>query len=138
MLAGRLQRRTTTLATPMEDAFRVRLHLPSAPGSGAALCQGLRASSRRSNRPTGHSTRQERTHRWIKLGGNVTTTPACSMARLVYALSHDHRASSQSLQFVLCPSTVCTAADIFCDRVGLVALPWAIPFRHTRGIQLLC
>src|SRR3977135_3946264 len=72
MLAGRLQRRTTTLATPREDAVRVRLHLPSAPGSGAALCQGLRASSRRSNRPTGHSNRQERTHRWIKLGGNVT------------------------------------------------------------------
>jgi hypothetical protein len=75
MLAGRLQRRSTTLATWMEDAFRVRLHLPPAPGSGAALCQGLRASSRRSNRPTGHSNRQERTHRWIKLGGNVTRIP---------------------------------------------------------------
>src|SRR5947207_15228754 len=72
MLARRLQRRTTTLATRMEDAFRVRLHLPSAPGSGAALCQGLRASSRRSHRPTEQSKRQERTHRWIKLGGNVT------------------------------------------------------------------
>jgi hypothetical protein len=29
----------------LEDTFRVRLHLPSAPGSGAALCQGHRASS---------------------------------------------------------------------------------------------
>jgi hypothetical protein len=28
MSAGRLQRRSTTLATWMEDAFRVRLHLP--------------------------------------------------------------------------------------------------------------
>src|SRR3954470_5363136 len=71
MLAGRLQRRTTTLATRMEDAFRVRLHLPSAPGSGAALCQELRASSRRSHRPTGQPKRQERTQNWIKLGGNV-------------------------------------------------------------------
>src|SRR3981081_3733491 len=71
MLAGRLQRRSTTLATWMEHPFRVRLHLPSAPGSGAALCRGLRASSRRSNRPTGQSNRQERTHRWIKLGGNI-------------------------------------------------------------------
>jgi integrase len=68
MLAGRLQRRTTTLATRMEDAVRVRLHLPSAPGSGAALCQGLRASSRRSHRPTGQPKRQERTQNWIKLG----------------------------------------------------------------------
>src|SRR3954453_8878693 len=72
MLAGRLQRRTTTLATWMEDAFRVRLHLPSAPRSGAALCQELRASSRRSHRPTGQPKRQERTQNWIKLGGNVS------------------------------------------------------------------
>src|SRR3954453_8878280 len=72
MLAGRLQRRTTTLATRMEDAFRVRLHLPSAPGSGAALCQELRASSRRSHRPTGQPKRQERTQNWIKLGGTVS------------------------------------------------------------------
>src|SRR2546421_9621844 len=75
MLAGRLQRRTTTPATRMEDAFRVRLHLPSAPGSGAALCQELRASSRRSHRPTGQPKRQERTQNWIKLGGNVTRRP---------------------------------------------------------------
>src|SRR3981081_838108 len=76
MLAGRLQRRTTTLATRMEDAFRVRLHFPSAPGSGAALCQELRASSRRSHRPTGQPKRQERTQNRIKLGGKVTTDPA--------------------------------------------------------------
>src|SRR4029077_6723384 len=55
----------------MEDTFRVRLHLPSAPGSGAALRQELRASSRRSHRPTGQSKRQKRTHDWIKLGGKV-------------------------------------------------------------------
>jgi hypothetical protein len=58
----------------MEDTFRVRLHLPSAQGSGAALCQELRASSRRSHRPTRQTKRQERTQRWIKLGGNVTAT----------------------------------------------------------------
>src|SRR5260370_30223992 len=72
MLAGRLQRHSTTLATWMEHAFRVRLELPSAPGSGAALCQGLRARSSRSHRPTGQSKRQERTHPWIKLGSKVT------------------------------------------------------------------
>src|ERR1700730_3561053 len=90
MLAGRLQRRTTTLATRMEDAFRVRLHLPSAPGSGAALCQGLRASSRRSHRPTGQPKRQERTQNWIKLGGNVipykvtrTEKPAGVLSRMI-------------------------------------------------------
>src|SRR5882757_3675240 len=76
MLADRLQRRTTTLATRMEDTFRVRLHLPSAPGSGAALCQELRASSRRSHRPTGQPKRQERTQNWIILGGNVTRRAA--------------------------------------------------------------
>jgi putative transposase len=37
----------------------------------AALCRRLRPSSRRSTRPPGQSNRQERTHRWIKLGGNV-------------------------------------------------------------------
>src|SRR4051794_30702855 len=79
MLAGRLQRRTTTLATRMEDAFRVRLHLPSAPGSGAALCQELRASSRRSHRPTAQPKRQERTQNWIKLGGNVSCSGGCNV-----------------------------------------------------------
>src|ERR1700694_3652050 len=73
MLAGRLQRRTTTLATRMEDTFRVRLHLPPAPGSGAALCQELRASSRRSHRPTGQTQQSGRTQNWITPGGNVTT-----------------------------------------------------------------
>ena len=53
----------------MEDTFRVRL--PSAPKSGAALRQGHRASSHRSHRPAGHSKRQKRTHKWIKLGGKV-------------------------------------------------------------------
>jgi hypothetical protein len=69
--ARRLQRRATTLATRMEDAVRICLHLPSAPGSGAALCQGLRASSRRCHRPTGQFKRQERTQNWIKPGGKV-------------------------------------------------------------------
>src|SRR6185437_12966197 len=50
---------------------RVRLHLPSAPGSGAALCRGLRASSRRYHRPTGQIQQPERTLDWIKLGGKV-------------------------------------------------------------------
>ena len=71
MLAGRLQRGTTTLATRMEDTVRVRLHLPSAPGSDAALCRGLRASSRRYHRPTGQIQQPERTQDWIKLGGKV-------------------------------------------------------------------
>src|SRR5437764_10171404 len=73
MLAGRLQRGTTTLATRMEDTVRVRLHLPSAPGSDAALCRGLRASSRRYHRPTGQIQQPERTQDWIKLGGKVST-----------------------------------------------------------------
>src|SRR6266481_5900188 len=71
LLAGRLQRRATTLATRMEDACRVCLQLRSATGSGAALCRGLRASSRRSHRPTGQFKRHERTQNWIKVGGNV-------------------------------------------------------------------
>ena len=54
-----LQRSSSTLAARMEDAVRVRLHLPSATGSGAALCRGLRASSRRFHRPTGQI---QRTH----------------------------------------------------------------------------
>ena len=72
MLAGRLQRRKTTLATRMEDAVRVRIHLPSATGSGAALCRRLRASSRRSHRPTGQIQRQGRTQNWIRwIGGKA-------------------------------------------------------------------
>src|SRR6266446_3861341 len=76
MLAGRLQWLTPAFSARMEDTFRVRLHLPSAPGSGAALRQRLRASSRRSHRPTGQAKRQERTHRWIKVGGKVTSDPS--------------------------------------------------------------
>src|SRR3954453_13688869 len=94
MLAGRLQRRTTTLATRMEDAFRVRLHLPSAPGSGAALCQELRASSRRSHRPTGQPKRQERTQNWIKLGGNVTSLASCVFNAVVVVANDFNSAMS--------------------------------------------
>src|ERR1700730_17018099 len=83
MLAGRLQRRTTTLATRMEDTFRVRLHLPPAPGSGAALCQELRASSRRSHRPTGQTQQSGRTQNWIKPGGKVRGFPSPSESMLV-------------------------------------------------------
>ncbi len=54
-----------------EDVVRVRLHLSSAPGSGAALCRGLRASSRRYHRPIGHIQQPEQTLDWIKLGGKV-------------------------------------------------------------------
>jgi putative transposase len=82
-VGDRLQRRTTTLATRMEDTFRVRLHLPSAPGSGAALCQELRASSRRSHRPTGQFKRHERTQNWIILGGNVKVDDALAIAEQV-------------------------------------------------------
>jgi hypothetical protein len=60
---------------------RVRLHLPPAPGSGAALCQGLRASSPRSNRPTGQPKRQERTQNWIKPGGKVRWSNPLSRRR---------------------------------------------------------
>ena len=73
MLARRLQRLTPALATRMADAGRVRLHLPSAPGSGAALCQRLRASSRRSTAQQGKSNSRERTQNWIKLGGKVVS-----------------------------------------------------------------
>src|SRR5262245_41593621 len=74
MLAGRLQRCTTTLAARMEDAVRVRHHLQPAPGAGAAPCRGLRASSRRYHRPTGQSQLPERTQDWIKLGGKVNSS----------------------------------------------------------------
>jgi len=53
MLADGLQRQSTPLETRMAHAFRVRLHLQSAPGTGAVLRQRLRASSRRHHRPTG-------------------------------------------------------------------------------------
>ncbi|WP_246788617.1 substrate-binding domain-containing protein [Bradyrhizobium sp. CCBAU 53421] len=46
--------------------------MPSAPGSGAALCRGLRASSRRYHRPTGQIQQPGRTLDRIKLGGKVT------------------------------------------------------------------
>ena len=72
MLASRLQRSPTALAARMADAVRVRLHLPPATGSGAALRRGLRASSRRFHRPTGQIQQPGRTQDWIKLGGNVT------------------------------------------------------------------
>src|SRR4051794_25512757 len=72
MLARRLQRLTPPFTARMEDTFRVRLHLQSAPGSGAALCRWLRASSRRYHRPPGQPKRHERTRDWIKLGGKVT------------------------------------------------------------------
>src|ERR1700761_7138490 len=81
MLARRLQRLTPPFSARMEDTFRVRLHLPFAPGSGAALCQGLRASSRRSHRQTGQSKTQERTHRWIKFGGKVNNYPTKTAAQ---------------------------------------------------------
>src|ERR1700731_4138801 len=90
MLAGRLQRRTTTLATRMEDAFRVRLRLPSAPGAGAALCQGLRASSRRSHRPNGQTQQSGRTQNWIKPGGKVKNNQLMS-ERGILSLKPDLR-----------------------------------------------
>ncbi len=46
-LAGRLQSNPSTLPPRMADAGRIRLH-PSATESGATLCRGLCASSRRS------------------------------------------------------------------------------------------
>src|SRR4051795_8270353 len=72
MLAGRLQRYATPLAARMENPVRVRHDLPPAPGSGAALCRRLRASSRRSHRPAGQIQRQGRTQNWIKPGGKVS------------------------------------------------------------------
>src|SRR5215218_9799668 len=74
MLARRLQRHSTPLAARMENPVRARLDLQSAPGSGAALCRWLRASSRRYHRPTGQPKRHERTRNWIKLGGKVNGT----------------------------------------------------------------
>ena len=59
------------LAARMEDAVRVRHHLQPAPGPGAALCRGLRASSRRYHRSNGQAQLPERTQDWIKLGGKV-------------------------------------------------------------------
>ncbi len=54
---GRLQQRTTTLATRMEDALRVRLQLSPAPGSGAALC---RSSAQAPVAPTAQSGKSNR------------------------------------------------------------------------------
>src|SRR3954466_12916808 len=82
MLAGRLQRSTTSLAARVEDAVRIRLHLPSATGSGAALCRGLRASSRRYHRPTGQIQQPGRTQDWIKLGGKVSGTEVAEQSPL--------------------------------------------------------
>ncbi len=65
-------------ARPHEDAIRVRRHLQSASGSGAALCRELRASSRRYDRPDGHIKPPERTQIWIKLGGKVTRKASTS------------------------------------------------------------
>src|SRR5256714_1466168 len=61
----------TSLSARMETPVRIRLDLPPAPGSGAALCRELRASSRRYHHPFGQTQQRERTQSWIKLGGNV-------------------------------------------------------------------
>jgi len=45
----------------MENSVRVRHDLPPAPGSGAALCRRLRASSRRFYRPTGANSGLDKT-----------------------------------------------------------------------------
>ena len=55
--------------------------LIAASGSGAALCRGLRASSRRYHRPTGQIQPPGRTQDWIKLRGNVTRTRETSSER---------------------------------------------------------
>src|SRR6266436_10401010 len=67
---------TTTLAARMENPVRVRLDLPPAPGSGAALCRGLRASSRRYYSPSRQIQQPGRTQDWIKPGGKVTRLSA--------------------------------------------------------------
>ena len=65
--------------------FRARLRLLPATGSGAALCRGLRASSRRYHRPTGQIPQPGRTQKWIKLGGKVSwnCAPSGSMALIL-------------------------------------------------------
>ena len=102
MLADRLQRRTTTLAAWMENAVRVRLHLPSATRSGAALCRGLRASSRR-RRPTGQIQQPARTQDWIKLGGKVTANSRrknsmCGVTPIAWNWTSPGRASHETLR----------------------------------------
>src|SRR4051794_23710820 len=92
MLAGQLQRYATALTARMENPVRVRHDLPPAPGSGAALCRRLRASSRRSHRPAGRIQRQGRTQNWIKPGGKVTVSERWIERRetRLAALSSDH------------------------------------------------
>jgi putative transposase len=68
----------------MENTVRVCLHLPSAPGSGAALRQRLRASSRRYHCPTGQIQQPGRTQDWIKLGGKVSGP--CHLRHKTYLL----------------------------------------------------
>jgi hypothetical protein len=41
LTVARLQRLAQPFSVRMDETLRVRLHLPSSPGSGAALCQGL-------------------------------------------------------------------------------------------------
>jgi len=64
--------------TPSESEFC----LPSAPGSGAALGQGLRASSHGSRCPRAQSKPRKRTHYWIKRGGKVTSDGECFACRI--------------------------------------------------------
>src|SRR4051794_15078439 len=72
MLAGRLQRSTDRKGVVEGKGVGIGRHLPIAKRTGAALCRGLRASSRRYHRPTGQIQQPGRTQDWIKLGGKVT------------------------------------------------------------------
>ena len=70
-MAVRLQRVTPTFEAELADARYVCVNFPTAPRSGAALRQWLRARSRRSTRQPHPPQPTERTHNWIEIRGNV-------------------------------------------------------------------
>src|SRR5271165_1886913 len=94
-VAGRLQRITPAFETRLADAVRLCRDLEPAPGSGAALRQRLRASSRRSHSPTGQLQPPERTQDWIKLGGNVKSLLLIRMKRGVRLIDQDKLGAEQ-------------------------------------------
>jgi len=59
----------------------------------------------------------------------------------IFAVAFEDHASvfkGAAIQFVLCQSIACSAAEIFFDPVGQVALPFEIPCRRKRGSRFLC
>jgi putative transposase len=71
-LAQRLQPQSTPLAARLARARRLRRHTRSATGFGAAQPGQLRAAARCCRHTSRPDQPPDSTHRWIKVGGNVT------------------------------------------------------------------